>query len=106
MGRMPPLIGSGSVKPLMPCLNERLPVAIERPEHGGKLRVEGGHVAHHPVVDKAFQVGHLARVHQRIDHLPIGGVPTDQQHLFCQRICHVFHYTNKKGPAAVSQQAS
>ncbi len=50
------------------------------PERGAERGLEGGDVAHHAFFKKARKVGHFAGVEQRVDDLPVRGVPADEQH--------------------------
>jgi hypothetical protein len=49
------------------------------PQHGRERGSESGELRHRPAFDEAPDVGHLARVHQRMDDLPVGGVPADEE---------------------------
>lgn len=50
-----------------------------RPEDRREQRREGMEVAHRATLDQPLEMGHPPGVEQRVDHLPIGGVPTDEQ---------------------------
>ena len=65
----------------MPCLNGRFPVAMEVHSIGES---GGCSVAICPVApfDQPLDVGHFARIHERMDDLPVRGVPSDQERLF------------------------
>ena len=49
------------------------------PEHGRKHGIERGHIAHHTGFHELLEVRHLARIHERGDDLPIGGVPAYEE---------------------------
>ncbi len=49
------------------------------PQRGAQRGLEGGDVAHHALLKEAGEVGHLAGIEQRMDDLPVGGVPADEQ---------------------------
>ena len=51
------------------------------PQRGAQRRLEGGDVAHDALLQEAGEVGHFPGVEQRVDDLPIGGVPADEQDL-------------------------
>ena len=51
-----------------------------RPEHGGEHGLERGDVAHHTAVHESREMGHVARRHQGLDHLPVGRIPADHEH--------------------------
>ena len=75
----------------MPCLNGRLPVAIDVQSMGES---GGCNVAHRPIAPRSTSVlkmRHLAGIHQGMNHFPIGGVPADEQDFFLAGIhCHGF----------------
>jgi len=48
------------------------------PQNRREHRGETGDVAHHPVVDEFFQVGHMPLLNEGLDHLPVGSVPADE----------------------------
>jgi len=50
-----------------------------RPEHRGELRLKGRQVAARPPLDKAGDAGQLSGVEERMDDLPVGGIPANQQ---------------------------
>lgn len=49
------------------------------PQHGRKDRPQGCDIAHHAVIDQAFERGHVSLVEQRVDDLPVGSIPTDEE---------------------------
>jgi hypothetical protein len=51
------------------------------PQHRREHRVERRQVAHDAIFDQVLEVGHLAGVDERGDHLPVGGIPADEQGL-------------------------
>ena len=56
-----------------------LPRGDARPEHGGELRLERRQVAAGARLHEPCQPRHLAGVEQRVDDLPVGRVPADEQ---------------------------
>ena len=58
------------------------------PEDGRQHRLERQQVSHHALLDQAFQVRHATGVEQRMDHLPIRGIPTHQQQFLRDRFSH------------------
>ena len=51
------------------------------PQRGAERGLEGGDVSHDAFFKKAREVGHFAGVEQRVDDLPVRGVPADEQDL-------------------------
>ena len=49
------------------------------PEHRGQHRLQAGQIAHHAPVDELVQRGHQTLIQERMDHLPVGCVPTDKE---------------------------
>ena len=87
--RLPREHGDGTNAALQVGLGEAENAVAERPlargnrgpDHRRELRIERGEVADHALIHQPLEMGHLARVHQRIDDLPIGRVPADQKDL-------------------------
>jgi hypothetical protein len=48
-------------------------------ERGTERGLEGGDVAHDALLKEADEVGHFPGVEQRVDDLPVGGVPADEE---------------------------
>ena len=78
-GWMPRPSGVGSEKPWMPCLKGRLPVAIDVHSIGDSGGCRVAIWPHGAVFDEPLDVGHFAGIHERMDDLPIGRIPSDQQ---------------------------
>jgi len=51
------------------------------PEHRREHRIERRQIAHDAVLDQVLEVRHLAGVDERADHLPVRGVPADEEGL-------------------------
>ena len=51
------------------------------PQRGTERGLEGGDVTHDAALKEAGEVGHFPGVEQRVDDLPIGGVPSDEEDL-------------------------
>src|SRR5499427_4249086 len=49
------------------------------PQHWRENRMQGSQVSDYPVVDYALQRRHQALVEERINDLPIGSIPADEQ---------------------------
>ncbi len=68
-------------------LGEAVDAMLERPLSGGdgspqhrrERRMQGGDLPGDAVLDQALDVGHFAGVHERMDDLPVGGIPPDQE---------------------------
>ena len=91
--------GVGSEKPWMPCLNGRLPVAIEVQSIGesGGCSVAMCPIA--PCFTSRWTLGIFpASISGWID-FPVGGVPADQQHLFAGTHRAQFNPQNRLGPS-------
>ena len=59
------------------------PLALDNggPQHGGKVGMERGQIAHDPFLPEMLKVGHFACVHERVDHFPVRAVPPDRKTL-------------------------
>jgi len=49
------------------------------PQHRRERRMERGDLPPGAVLHEALHVGHFAGVDERLDDLPVGGIPPDQQ---------------------------
>ena len=49
------------------------------PQRGTQRGLEGGDVAHDALLDETGEVGHFSGVEQRMDDLPVGGIPADEE---------------------------
>ena len=83
------LLGVGLYKSQNAVLVGRFARRHAGPEHRGKWGVQRGEVAHRAALDEPAQRGHLAGVHQRMQHLPVGGVPADEEHFLGNRVRHL-----------------
>ncbi len=55
------------------------------PEHRRDDRMQGGEISHHAAVDQALEHGHFSLFQEWVDHLPVGGIPADEQEAFERR---------------------
>ncbi len=53
-----------------------------RPQHRRKLRLQRRQIARSPALDQSRDRGELSAIQQRVDQLPIGGIPSHEQKAF------------------------
>lgn len=61
------------------ALERPLPGCNRGPQHGRQDGVQGGQVAAYPRIDELLYRGHLALIHQAMNHLPVRGIPADEE---------------------------
>ena len=57
----------------------RMSTAAGAVERGTERGLERGDVSHHTLLREAGEVGHFPGVEKRVDDLPVGGVPADEE---------------------------
>ena len=85
-------MGIGLCETVYPMLEGPFARGHGGPQHGREVGVEGGQIAHHPLVDEFLEMVHLALIDQGVDHLPVGSIPADKEDFFCQRFHRRFLY--------------
>jgi hypothetical protein len=71
----------GFGKTMNAMLERSLAGGDRSPQHRRKRRVQCCDGAMRSGLYKALDIGHLAHGHQRLDHLPVGSVPSDEKYL-------------------------
>ena len=94
-------------------LGETVDAMLERPLSGGdgcpqhrrERRMQRRDLPHRAVFHQPLDVGHFARVHQRMDDLPVGGIPPDQQNSYVEAMESCLR-SRSAGPSIAPQQTS
>ena len=100
-----PETGSGSENPWMPCLYGRFPVAIEVQSIGERI---GCNVAICPLTPNSMNFskdGHFPRFDERMNDVPVGRIPAQEQYAFRQALGHEskFSIRRKKNPGIFTE---
>ena len=77
--------GIGLGKPVDPVFVGPLARRDRSPQHRRQTRLQRRDVAHHPLLQETRQMRHLPRIQQRVNHLPISGIPADQENFAGRR---------------------